>query len=126
MDAAEYEKLAESDPNRLTLIVEKGGLEGVDWQMACEIAGGRLPTAKIQGPLVRQLQRATNATQFYAVMSGLSYHMDNTTLAILQRLVDKSDNPTIRQLAMEVIEQDGYNRNAEDDEPKEDDILYDD
>lgn len=123
MDAADYEQLAEKDPNRLTLIVESRGAEGVEWEMACEIAGQLLSTTKIQGPLVRQLQKATNASEFDAVMGGLSYHLDSTAKAVLQRLLDKSDNPAIRACAEEALEQDQYAEESDDDEPGEEDML---
>ena len=127
MDARDLMQLAAKDPNGLALLVEKGrgGFEAVEWLMVCEIAGQSLPTSKIQGPLVRQLQKTTNVEEFDAVMAGLSYHIDSTGLAILQRLADKSPNAAIRSCAMGVIEQNQFNEEATDDEPEEDAIVFD-
>ena len=127
MDASYYEELAESDPSRLAQLVEggRGTLGSVEWLMVCEIAGQKLPTAKIQGPLVRRIQKATNAEEFNAIMSGLSYHLDSTGLTVMQRLADKSANPAIRACAIETMDQDQYNSEPEDGEPDEDSILFD-
>lgn len=116
MTPEEINALADNDPIRLVRLLERTALVGEEFVVACEIAGEKIATDKIQPTLIRYLKKAKTANDWEAVMGGLVFHLDQRVLSVVQRLKDSSPSKAIRRCADDLLEDLEFDENEPDDE----------
>lgn len=101
-----FERLAVEDPGLLLTYLESGDIPPHSLTYAAEIAGNKLPTDVVVGPLLRLLKHESAVVREGA-LRGLRLHYD-PFLAVFRDIAATDESPMVRQVATEVLEDDHW------------------